>query len=668
MKRNALIVVAVLAALFGGLMLLRSPHQESAATLPGAAPPVRVGTVTVARGTVAQTLTIGGTLQATQRVQLVAQMPGKVVQVPVAEGQPVVAGQLIAAYDSAELQDNLARAAAGVAVAQAQVSKAVTGLSIAAESGRARIGQAAGGTKAAAAGVEQAQLGTMLTRSQATSAVADAKAALAAAQADHQRAVRAVTLTTSQADGDLAEAQAGLAAAEADLRRAKAGANVTADATAADIQRAEAGLAGANANLKRVQDGASQAEIDAAAAQVTQAVAGRDRAKKEVEDLEFLYHNGGVAGADLNGARTQLKVTQAQVDAAAAQLRRVKEGASPGEVAAAKAQVDEARAGLEAARAAGGQRQVSDAEIAGAQAAVERARSGVTVARETRDGRIAIAQQQAAAAQAQVARAEGGVTAAEQALQRVAVSVAQERAAKANLETARAGQAEATAGARQTEVLAADLAAARAGLAEALAAERLARRQFEKASVTAPVAGVLSQLQVDAGDTLLPGMPLAVIETSEASELVALVTPEQRTKLAAGQPAAVTVEGSDRRFPGQVGEVADVAEADGRTFKVRIVVMDPDLPPGLRATAEVTTDVEHDALMVPATAVQNVEGDAAVVYRLVGNKAQRVEVTLGLRQPATVQITDGLADGEQVVTDGASSLFDGATVEVRGGA
>ncbi len=610
-------------------------------------------------------MTVGGTLQATHRVTLSAQMPAKVLQVPVAEGRPVTAGQVLVAFDDADLRDNLARASAGVAVAQAQIAKAASGLDITAQSGRARAGQAAGGAKAAAAAVEQARLGTRLTRTEAIATVADAKAALAAAQADHQRAVKAIALTEAQADGDLAEAQGGLAAAEADLRRAQAGAGVASEVAAADLQRAQAGLAAAEANLQRVHDGASQAEIDAAAAQVTQAVAGRDRAKKEVDDLTYLYQNGGLSGDALSGARTQLKVAQAQVDGAEAQLRRVKEGASPGEVAAVTAQVDEARAGVAAAQAAAGRGLISEAEIAAAQGALERARSGVNVARGTRDGRIAIAQQQAAAALAQVTRAEVGVTAAEQALQRIGVSEAQEDAARANLETARAAQDEAAAGRRQTEVQSADLTAARAGLVEALAAERLARRQLEKAMVTAPVAGTLSELRVAAGDTVLPGMPLAVVETPEATEMVALVTPEQRTRLAVGQACGVTVEGSQRPVRGQVSEVPDVAEADGRTFKLRILVIDPALPPGLRATAEVTVADQTAALIIPAAAVQNADGHTATVFRVVDGKAVRVEITIGLRDTATVEVAAGLAEGDLVVTDGASSLFDGAAVELR---
>jgi membrane fusion protein (multidrug efflux system) len=148
--------------------------------------------------------------------------------------------------------------------------------------------------------------------------------------------------------------------------------------------------------------------------------------------------------------------------------------------------------------------------------------------------------------------------------------------------------------------------------------------------------------------------------------MIALVTPEQRTRLTPGQPAEVMAEGSDRRYPGQVSEVAEVAEADGRTFKVRIVVIDPDLPPGLRATAEITTEIDDSALTIPSAAVQNVDGDTGTVFRVVEGRAQRVEVTLGLREPRRVQIVDGLAEGDVVVTEGASSLFDQMAVDVRG--
>jgi membrane fusion protein (multidrug efflux system) len=132
-----------------------------------------------------------------------------------------------------------------------------------------------------------------------------------------------------------------------------------------------------------------------------------------------------------------------------------------------------------------------------------------------------------------------------------------------------------------------------------------------------------------------------------------------------GQQCAVKVEGADRQYRGQVGEVSDVAEADGRTFKVRIVVIDPELPPGLRATAEVTIAEQTAALTIPAAAVQLADGDTATVFRVVGVKAQRVEVTIGLKDIATVEVIEGLTEGDTVVTEGASSLFDGAAVDGR---
>jgi len=50
---------------------------------------------------------------------------------------------------------------------------------------------------------------------------------------------------------------------------------------------------------------------------------------------------------------------------------------------------------------------------------------------------------------------------------------------------------------------------------------------------------------------------------------------------------------------------------------------------------------------------------------VVDGKAVRVEITIGLRDTATVEVAAGLAEGDLVVTDGASSLFDGAAVELR---
>ncbi len=80
MKRNVLIAVAVLAGLLGLVLLGRGLKHADAPLERDAPPPIRVAVAPVTRGPIRETMTVGGTLQATHRVTLSAQMPAKVLQ------------------------------------------------------------------------------------------------------------------------------------------------------------------------------------------------------------------------------------------------------------------------------------------------------------------------------------------------------------------------------------------------------------------------------------------------------------------------------------------------------------------------------------------------------------------------------------------------------------
>lgn len=654
------IIVAAVALLGLWSALRRTPR----AVVAEARRPAVVTVAPVSRGAITETITVSGTLQAGGRIELTAQIPSKVVAVPVAEGARVAAGAVVVRLDATEIEAGILRAEAGRQARAAQLSKARTGLVAARQAAAARVRRAAGGREAAEANARQAELGVGLTAAQSESDLATAEAGVAAAEASYQQAQRALALERQQAERDVAEAEAGLRAATADLERATAGAAVAGATATAEVDRARAGVSAAEAALARVRAGARPEEIAAAEANVRQARAARDHAAKEVEDLEYLYRNGGVAGADLRGARTQLDVAEAQLAAAEAQLQGARAGAGASELAAAEAQLESARAGLRAAEAAARRSEVSAAEVAAATAQRDRAKAGLEAARAVRDERVALAEQRAAAARAALDQARAGLRAAQAATGRVGVQEAQASAARAQVRGARAGEDEAAAGRVEAAAVAADVAAAEAALVEAEAQYRLALSQRDRTTVTTPLAGIVTQLSVDVGDTVLPGMPLAVIETVGATVLEALCSPEQRARIQVGQRATVTVGGRPDALSGTVTDVAQTAEADGRTFKVRIAVAGRDLPAGVYATAAIAVAEARDALLLPLAAIGDLDGERPYVYVAEGGKAVRHDVTLGLRSDELAQALHGVEAGWQVVVEGAAAIFDGAPIEI----
>jgi membrane fusion protein (multidrug efflux system) len=72
---------------------------------------------------------------------------------------------------------------------------------------------------------------------------------------------------------------------------------------------------------------------------------------------------------------------------------------------------------------------------------------------------------------------------------------------------------------------------------------------------------------------------------------------------------------------------------------------------------------ERDSALVPEEALVP-SGGEQFVYRIRDGKAERVQVTPGIRRDAQVEIVKGLAAGDLVVTAGQLRLKDGAAVRV----
>jgi membrane fusion protein (multidrug efflux system) len=97
-------------------------------------------------------------------------------------------------------------------------------------------------------------------------------------------------------------------------------------------------------------------------------------------------------------------------------------------------------------------------------------------------------------------------------------------------------------------------------------------------------------------------------------------------------------------------------------IKGRVPNPDGALLPGMFARVKAKLG-QHDAVLVPEEAlVTNAEG--TFVWRIgEGDKAERVAVELGGREPGRVEIVSGLKPGDRVVTAGTHKVHAGAPVK-----
>jgi HlyD family secretion protein len=118
-----------------------------------------------------------------------------------------------------------------------------------------------------------------------------------------------------------------------------------------EIAGRRAAVATANARLQDLVAGSRPAEVAQAEANVRTAEADVTKTAKDLERLTPLAGSGTISQQQLDAARAAARTASGRLDAAREQLRLVREGARPDEIAAARASVAEARQALAGAQA-----------------------------------------------------------------------------------------------------------------------------------------------------------------------------------------------------------------------------------------------------------------------------------------------------------------------------
>jgi HlyD family secretion protein len=122
----------------------------------------------------------------------------------------------------------------------------------------------------------------------------------------------------------------------------------------ADIEQRRARVSSAEAHLRDLQAGARPAEIERAEAELRSVSAEADRAERERARLEPLAAAATISRSQYDAAVTAARSAAARRDAASGALRLLREGARPGQVSAARAELETARGTLAAGQATQG--------------------------------------------------------------------------------------------------------------------------------------------------------------------------------------------------------------------------------------------------------------------------------------------------------------------------
>jgi membrane fusion protein (multidrug efflux system) len=207
------------------------------------------------------------------------------------------------------------------------------------------------------------------------------------------------------------------------------------------------------------------------------------------------------------------------------------------------------------------------------------------------------------------------------------------------------------------------------------AAVALARARLEKSTIRAAYGGVVGIGKVDLGAYISAGQELVSLDDVATIKLDFEVPERFARFISVGQKVAVQADAyPGRDFSGEVATIATRVDPDARSLGVRAVIPNSDrvLRPGLFARVAVSVAVRPEAVVIPEQAIVP-RGDRLLVYKVIDGKAMSATVKVGLREYGKVEIVEGLAPGDMVVTAGQQKVQDGTPVTVlasepRGGA
>ncbi|MDE2367791.1 MAG: efflux RND transporter periplasmic adaptor subunit, partial [Burkholderiales bacterium] len=172
--------------------------------------------------------------------------------------------------------------------------------------------------------------------------------------------------------------------------------------------------------------------------------------------------------------------------------------------------------------------------------------------------------------------------------------------------------------------------------------------------ITAPIAGVVTELDVRNGMTLAPGSTLARINGLATLWLEAAVPEAQGGAVRPGMP----VQARFAAWPGVVinGRVAAIlpeAQRDSRTLRLRVELPNPGQRLQAGLYAEVTLQgPQQPALTVPSEAVIRTGRRALVYLALPEGRYEPIEVEVGAEIGDRIVVRSGLAPGQRVVASG----------------
>lgn len=197
---------------------------------------------------------------------------------------------------------------------------------------------------------------------------------------------------------------------------------------------------------------------------------------------------------------------------------------------------------------------------------------------------------------------------------------------------------------------------------------KVAQEQVNLSNVYSDVAGVADEVNIHVGETFT-GNPMAgikIINTS-ALKVVTDIPENYLTRVRKGTAVQVVIPDVNRSYSSAISLISQSVSATSRGFTAEAKIpYDVSLKPGQSAVVKILDYSNANGIVIPVNLVQSDEkGKYVFVLEKLSNGktvAKKKQVTVGEVYGSNVEIKNGLTAGEQLVSEGYQSLYEGQVI------
>ena len=205
-------------------------------------------------------------------------------------------------------------------------------------------------------------------------------------------------------------------------------------------------------------------------------------------------------------------------------------------------------------------------------------------------------------------------------------------------------------------------------LQQARSMEEVARKNLKDCKLYAPYNGVISEKNIEAGQNVMPGVPVAQLVGVQDLKVKISVPETEIANIQKNQKAKIMISAlGNSSFEGVVAEKGIVANTLSRSYDVKIHIDHPskDIMPGMVTEVVLATSDENNYYILPAHVIQLDENNQNFVWVAIDGKATKRTIQCGKFTSNGIIVLSGINEGDLIITEGQQKVCENTPVTIK---